>query len=73
VATGNYWYKNNNATMWAETQTLPTTLTIEKTSPRYLLKYNGTEPWKNNASDIKKYKVKKNGAVKIKSKKDTDH
>jgi hypothetical protein len=71
-ATGNYWYKDNTGTSWTETQTLPTTVTIEKTSPRFSLKYNGTEPWKNNAADIKKYKVKKNGVVKMKTKKDAD-
>jgi len=70
-ASGNYWYKDNTS-KWSETQTLPTTITVEKT-PRYSLKYNGTEPWKNNAADIKKYKVKKNGTVKMKTKKDADH
>ncbi|MGN6540766.1 MAG: hypothetical protein ACTHKY_08170 [Ginsengibacter sp.] len=70
-ASGNYWYKDNTS-KWSETQTLPATITVEKT-PRYSITYNGTEPWKNNTADIKKYKVKKNGTVKMKTKKDADH
>jgi hypothetical protein len=52
-----------------ETPTLPSTITIEKTTPRVSLSYNGNEPWQNNATDIKKYKTKKNGSVKIKPEK----
>lgn len=63
---GNYWYQNTGATEWTQTQTLPSTITIEKTTPQVEVLYNGTDPYKNNAMDIKKYKVKKNGAVKIK-------
>ena len=66
-ASGNYWYWDNSTTQWSTTQTLPTTITVDKTN-RYSLDYNGTDPWKNNASDLKKYKVKKNGEVKVKPK-----
>lgn len=67
-ATGNYWYLDNGATNWTEVQTLPTTITVDNTA-RVPLEYNGDEPWKNNASDIKKYKVKDNGSVKMKTQK----
>jgi hypothetical protein len=52
-----------------QTPTLPSTVTIEKNTPRFLLSYSGNEPYQNNASDIKKYKTKNNGAVKIKPEK----
>jgi hypothetical protein len=32
---------------------------------------NGVNPWINNATDIKKYKVKKDGTVKVKMKEKT--
>ncbi len=67
-ATGNYWYKVNGATDWTEVQTLPTTITVDNAT-RVPLEYVGEEPWKNNASDIKKYKVKGNGSVKMKTQK----
>lgn len=67
-ATGNYWYKDNGATDWTEAQTLPSSVTVDNTQ-RYALDYNGSEPWQNNATDIKKYKTKGNGAVKIKTEK----
>jgi len=63
---GNYWYQAPGATEWTTTQTLPTTVVVEKTTPQVQITYTGTDPYKNNAVDIKKYKIKKNGAVKIK-------
>ena len=65
-ATGNYWYQANGSTDWTEVQTLPTTVTIDQTT-RVPLEYTGDQPWKDNASDIKKYKVKGNGEVKLKT------
>lgn len=65
-ATGNYWYQENGSTDWTEVQTLPTTVTIDQTT-RVPLEYTGDQPWKDNASDIKKYKVKGNGEVKLKT------
>jgi hypothetical protein len=63
---GSYWYYDEPTTKWTMTQTLPSTVTLVKT-PRYQISYNGTDPWKNNAMDVRKYKVKKNGKVKAKS------
>jgi hypothetical protein len=64
---GSYWYYDQPSTKWTMAQTLPSTVTLVKT-PRYQVNYNGTDPWKNNAADLKKYKVKKNGKIKAKSK-----
>lgn len=66
-STGTYWYLDSGATTWTKTQTLPATIVVEKT-PQIPLDYTGEEPWKDNAADIKKYKVKKNGSIKIKMK-----
>ncbi len=68
-ASGNYWYLDNNSNQWQETQTLPSTVTLDNNAEKYAIDYNGTDPWKNNAEDIKKYKTKKTGTVKIKTEK----
>lgn|SRR6185312_3670520 len=68
-ATGNYWYLDNTSNQWKEAQTLPSTVTLDNNAEKYSIDYNGNEPWKNNAEDIKKYKTKKNGTVKIKPEK----
>jgi hypothetical protein len=70
-STGTYWYLENGADTWTKTQTLPATIVVENT-PQIPLSYTGEEPWKDNAADIKKYKVKKNGSVKIKMKDNKD-
>lgn len=67
-ATGNYWYKDNGAADWTQVQMLPSTITVDSIT-RVPLEYTGDEPWKDNASDIKKYKVKGNGSVKMKTQK----
>jgi hypothetical protein len=66
-ASGNYWYWDKSTSQWMMTQTLPSTITLEKT-PQYPITYNGNDPWKNNMADMKKYKVRKNGTIKIKPK-----
>lgn len=65
--TGNYWYYDDPTTKWVIVKTLPTTITVTKTSPKYKIVYNGDDPWKNNAADMKKYKVKRNGKIKSKA------
>ena len=69
ASTGDYWQHDNTSGHWTQTHTLPTTVTVEK-APKYSINYTGkdNEPWKDNASDIRKYKVRKNGTVKIKRK-----
>src|SRR5205814_1413556 len=64
-ASGNYWYWDNTTSQWNMTENLPATITVVKTERRPVI-YNGDDPWRNNAADIKKYKVKRNGTVKIK-------
>jgi len=66
-ATGSYWFWDKSSSQWVTAQTLPSAVPLIKT-PQYSLNYNGIEPWKNNAVDLKKYKVKKNGKVKMKPK-----
>lgn len=71
-ASGNYWYKESpDATTWTETTTLPSTINVQS-EQSYPIHYNGNDPWKNNTGDLKKYKVKNNGVVKMKTKKDDD-
>lgn len=71
-SSGDYWYKENpSATTWTETTTLPSTVTVEN-EKSYPIHYKGTDPYRNNISDIKKYRVKKNGSVKMKTKKGDD-
>lgn len=67
-STGNYWYKDKGSSSWTMTQSLPATIIVEKTSPKHPIIYKGDEPWKNNSADVKKYKTKRNGTVKIKMK-----
>ena len=66
-ASSNYWYWDNTSSQWSMTQALPTTIVVEKT-PRYTVHYKGDDPWKNNDADKVKYKVKKDGKVKMKPK-----
>jgi hypothetical protein len=71
-ASGNYWYKESPAaTTWTETTALPSTIDVQS-GQSYPIHYNGNDPWKNNTADLKKYKVKDNGVVKMKTKKDDD-
>ncbi len=71
-ASGDYWYKEApTATTWTETTTLPSTVTVEN-QKSFPIQYKGNDPWKNNDADLKKYKVKNNGTVKMKMKKDDD-
>lgn len=60
-----YWYYDESVTKWIRGQQLPGAVVVAKT-PRYIVRYNGDDPWKNNDADIKKFKVKKNGEIKIK-------
>jgi hypothetical protein len=67
-STGSYWYHDKGSTTWMMTKTLPSTIMVEKTSPQFPINYTGDDPWKNNTTDVKKYKIKKNGTVKVKMK-----
>lgn len=60
-----YWYYDESVTKWIKGQSLPGTVVVDKT-PKYIVRYKGDDPWKNNEEDIKKFKVKKNGEIKVK-------
>lgn len=60
-----YWYHDEAVDKWIRQQSLPGTIVVKKT-PRYIVRYKGDDPWKNNVEDLKKFKVKKNGEIKIK-------
>lgn len=62
-----YWYYDQPQTKWVMTKTLPSTIQVHKT-PRYIVRYNGTDPYSNNSEDLKKFKIKKNGTIKEKMK-----
>ena len=64
-STNQYWYYNTTTTAWLEVKTLPTTIVVTKT-PSYTVYYNGEDVWKDNPAHMQKYKVKKNGAAKVK-------
>jgi hypothetical protein len=64
--TGDYWYYDEPTTKWVTVKTLPSTYTV-KDENRHEVWYSGENPWQNNAADMKRYKVKKNGTIKEKS------
>lgn len=66
-ATNQYWYYDTGSSTWVSAQQLPSTITLVK-EPVYTVYYNGTDVWKDNAEHMKKYKVNKNGKVKVKPK-----
>ena len=68
-ATGDYWYFDQPTTTWMDVKTLPSTYVISEKTPRYSVWHNGSDVWKDNSMHLKKYKVKKNGRVKMKQKK----
>jgi hypothetical protein len=65
VESGDYWYYDTPGSRWTTVRALPSTIVVEKT-PRYTVYYNGADVYKENPEHAKKYKVKKNGEVKVK-------
>ena len=65
TVSSDYWYYDMPTTTWSTIRTLPANVTVSD-DDKYVLWYNGTDPWKNNAADIKKYKVRKDGSIKTK-------
>jgi hypothetical protein len=65
VTATDYWYYDDATSAWVEIKTLPATITLEK-SPRYTVYYTGKDVWKDNATHMKKYKVKDNRELKEK-------
>ena len=66
-ASKTYWYQDKGGENWTKAQALPPTIVVDKAGQQEIM-IEGTNPWANNAADIKKYKVKKDGSVKIKMK-----
>lgn len=65
--TGNYWFYDESRTEWVEASRLPAWLTMTDTDTRYEIVYKGTDVWKQNKQHKIKYKVKKDGTVKMKN------
>lgn len=61
-----YWYRDSASSQWMSRQDVPTTWEQSDTT-RYLIDYTGNDPWTNNESDLKKYKAKDNGKIKMKT------
>jgi hypothetical protein len=69
-ATSEYLHYDDATSTWLTVKQLPTTVVVEPTAMKYAVYYNGNEIWKENAAHKTKYKVKKDGTVKEKSKDD---
>lgn len=65
-ATSEYWY--NNGSQWVLVKNLPGTIVIEAHPAKYTVYYNGTDVWKDNDTHKTKYKIKKDGTIKVKPK-----
>lgn len=61
-----YWYYDQPETKWVISKNLPSTIQVKKT-PRYIVRYNGNDPYSQNAEHIKKFKIKRDGSVKVKT------
>jgi hypothetical protein len=66
--TGDYWYYDQPTVKWMEVKQLPPTYTLSDKDVRYEVYYKGPDVWKMNKEHRIKYKVKKDGTVKQKSK-----
>lgn len=65
-SSSNYWYWDEPTSKWVTVTTLPDNISVTKHKYK-TFKYTGTDPWQDE-DIVKKYKVKKNGKVKTKSK-----
>jgi hypothetical protein len=66
IESGDYYYYDAPTTKWTQVRALPATISVEKV-PRYTLYYEGEDIYKENPQHIKKFKVKKDGEVKVKN------
>ena len=60
-----YWYYDQPNTKWVSARTLPDGIVVARRK-HYTVKYAGTDPWRENDNDQKKYKIKRDGSVKVK-------
>ena len=67
-ASGDYWYYDVPTVKWIEVKQLPSTYTLAGTDTRYRISYKGQNVWMDNKKHRIKYKVKKDGRVKVKPK-----
>lgn len=65
--TGNYWFYDESRVEWVEASRLPAWLTMTDKDTRYEVYYKGTKVWKDNKKHKEKYKIKKDGALKVKN------
>ncbi|MES2431161.1 MAG: hypothetical protein V4556_09495 [Bacteroidota bacterium] len=66
--TGDYWYYDNPTTTWMTVKTLPNTYVVTDKTHHVDVTYAGTDVWKENKEHLMKYKMKKNGKMKVKPK-----
>jgi hypothetical protein len=71
VAEKDYWYYNPTTSTWTVIQEVPDQVNIVKT-PKYIIYYSDANVWKENTTHLKKFKVKKDGEIKIKPEKDKE-
>lgn len=65
-STSEYWYNSGNK--WVLVKTLPGSIVIEEHPAKYTVYYNGADVWKDNDTHKTKYKIKKDGTIKVKPK-----
>ncbi|MDB5229315.1 MAG: hypothetical protein JWN76_120 [Chitinophagaceae bacterium] len=64
-----YWYYDQPNSKWVSGTTLPSGMVVARRK-HYTVRYSGTDPWRENDTHRQKYKVKKDGRVKVKNKND---
>lgn len=62
-----YWYWDDTSSQWTSAAELPATIHLVKTN-KVVVYHSDADVWKDNAEHLKKYKTKKNGTIKAKSK-----
>lgn len=63
-----YLYYDSSTSNWVTVKQLPTTILVQPSDMKYAVYHNGTDIWKDNETHRTKYKTKKGGTIKIKSK-----
>ncbi|MCW3075290.1 MAG: hypothetical protein JWP69_2359 [Flaviaesturariibacter sp.] len=62
---GEYWYYDAPSRQWTANAQLPSAIVVDQT-PKYTIYYTGADVYRQNGLHQKKYKVKKNGNLKVK-------
>jgi hypothetical protein len=69
LGTKEYLVYDSTVSKWNSVRELPDSFNVVST-PRHLITYKDTEVWRDNAAHLKKFKVKSNGEIKVKPKKE---